>query len=174
MRSKLSIKVADSSSGSIPVMLLFAVPVLLCIYGWCRNPDSLGVGYEPANVARSLAEHGSFANPFADVITGPTSHLAPAFPFFLSLLMRLFGYSLGFAFAAVVLAAMMHGLHSLLLLRVSKLFFGTAAPGFYAAVLTVLFPVVPFLAGWEAIYVADAWMIFCLLTAWILTQKKEP
>jgi hypothetical protein len=45
---------------------------------------------ETARVAESLAEHGSFANPFCGE-TGPTAHVAPGYPFLLSLLYRVTG-----------------------------------------------------------------------------------
>ncbi|MBV9276296.1 MAG: hypothetical protein JO333_20550, partial [Verrucomicrobia bacterium] len=48
-------------------------------------------GPETIRVARSIAEKGEFANPFAALDTGPSAHVAPAFPALLALLIRLFG-----------------------------------------------------------------------------------
>ena len=90
-------------------ILLFLTPFCLGIYQWYRLPP-LGNGYEPVDVARSLVEHGTFADPFGNVVTGPSAHLAPAFPFS-SGLMWLFGYTLAFALSAVAINAAMHGLH---------------------------------------------------------------
>jgi hypothetical protein len=55
---------------------------------------------ETFNVARSIAERGTFANPYGLAETGPTAHVAPLYPFVLSLLMRLLGT--GAVFAVVV------------------------------------------------------------------------
>jgi hypothetical protein len=153
-------------------MLLFLTPLCLGIYQWYRHPLTLGGGYEPANVARSLVERGAFADPFGSVVTGPSAHLAPAFPFFLAGLMLPFGYTLRFAVSAVVIEAAMHGLHAVLLPRLSKLFLGSATPGYWAALLFVLLPAVQFLPGWEAIYFADGLMLFCLASAWLLRSGR--
>ena len=44
-------------------ILLFLTPFCLGIYQWYRLPLTLGNGYEPVDVARSLVEHGAFAIP---------------------------------------------------------------------------------------------------------------
>src|SRR5580704_3128232 len=49
-----------------------------------------GQGFEMAAVARSLAEQGTFANPFAPHLTGPTAMVPPLHPLFLALLIRIF------------------------------------------------------------------------------------
>jgi len=61
-----------------------------------------------------------------------------------------------------------HALHAALLPLVSKLFFQETAPGVYAAVLSIALPALQFTPQWEAVYVADGLMAFCLASAWIL------
>ncbi len=51
-------------------------------------PDNV---YESTRVAISLAEHGTFADPFI-IPTGPTAHVAPGFPLVLGLIFRVFGH----------------------------------------------------------------------------------
>ncbi len=51
-----------------------------------RDPESF-------RLAHNLAEKGQFANPFVPLDTGPSAHLAPAFPAFLALMMKVFGDS---------------------------------------------------------------------------------
>jgi hypothetical protein len=46
---------------------------------------------ETFQLARNIAETGQFANPFVSLDTGPSAHLAPAFPAFLALIMKVFG-----------------------------------------------------------------------------------
>ncbi len=49
------------------------------------------IGYESLEIACSLAQNGSFSDPFMFLKTGPTAHLAPLFPMMVSLLVRWFG-----------------------------------------------------------------------------------
>src|SRR5579863_6951900 len=60
-----------------------------------------GRGYEMAAIARSLAEHGTYANPFAPAITGPTALVPPIHPLFLAALMRIFHDAAAMRLAAV-------------------------------------------------------------------------
>ena len=53
-------------------------------------------------IAKSLAQTGSFANPYY-LPTGPTAHHAPLYPFLLSLIFRVWGYGTS---AAMAMAAM--------------------------------------------------------------------
>ena len=70
-------------------------------------------GAETVRVARSVAAHGTFADPFAALPTGPTAHVAPVYPFLYSLILRTCGtgyaallvaWSLNLAFLALTLA----------------------------------------------------------------------
>jgi len=123
-----------------------------------------GAGHEAVAVARSMAEHGQFANPYSTMNTGPTAHVAPLYPAFLSLLLRIFGYSANFSLAACFLSIAVHGLNTALLPRVSELFFGDRRPGILAAVLTIVLPLYFFFPQFEVIYFAAALMLFCLAT----------
>jgi hypothetical protein len=49
-----------------------------------REPESF-------RLAHNLAETGQFANPFVPLDTGPSAHMAPAFPALLALTMKVFG-----------------------------------------------------------------------------------
>src|SRR5271157_792328 len=56
------------------------------------NKDKVNnLGYESLQTAYSLAHGHGFANPFNGVQSGASAHLAPVFPFFLSLLISVFG-----------------------------------------------------------------------------------
>jgi len=94
--------------------------------------------------------------------TGPTAHVAPLYPAFLSLLLRLFGYSSAFGVAAAACSMAVHGLHAALLPGISKLFFHDRRPGICAAVLTIVLPLYFFFPQFEVIYLATALMLFCL------------
>lgn len=95
-------------------------------------------GAETVRVARSLADHGTFANPFAAGNTGPTAHVAPVYPFLYSLFLKTFGDGypcllILWALTLAILAAQM----SLLPWLSSHVGLG-AAPGIAAAVLGVI------------------------------------
>ena len=74
-------------------VLIFAASfLLLAIHPQGRLIErSVPFGGENVRVARSLALHGTFANPFATMETGTTAHVAPVYPFFYSLILRAFG-----------------------------------------------------------------------------------
>jgi hypothetical protein len=71
-----------------------AVILAACLYRWAPGPPEITLsnsGYESIQLAFSLAGNRGFANPFGDLQSGPTAHLSPVFPFFLSLVIRWFG-----------------------------------------------------------------------------------
>ena len=74
---------------TIACLLLFVVA--LSRY-WVSDRTEL-VYHDPESfrLARNIAERGRFANPFIPLDTGPSAHLAPAFPAMLAILIRLFG-----------------------------------------------------------------------------------
>ena len=60
---------------------------------------------EAVMVARSIADSGSFANPFA-VPTGPTGHVAPLYPYLLAAILKFLPWGHAFAVASMVLAVL--------------------------------------------------------------------
>jgi hypothetical protein len=122
-----------------------------------------GAGFETFAIAHNLVDHGEFANPF-DVVTGPTAHLAPLFPLFLAILMKLFRTPQGFATAIALCTMAAHGLHAALLPHLSDLFFHDRRPGMWAALIVTLLPVIYFFPHSEGIFCAVGLMLFCLAT----------
>ncbi len=118
-------------------------------------------GGESVAIAESLVKHGRFADPFAaNGSTGPTAHLAPLLPLMLAGWYWLFGKAA--AFAVVACVALAHGLHAVLLPRISKLFFARTRPGVIAAICTVLLPIFFIEPLWENMYAAVGLLAFCL------------
>ena len=132
----------------------------------------LGRYFESVAVARSVAAGHGFANPFGALETGPTAHLAPLFPLALAGLIRIFGDSPAFATAAVMLCVLIHALHAVLLLPLSRLLLADVRPGVWAAVFSAAVPTIPVLPQWEAIWSAVGSMLFCLATARILRSAR--
>jgi hypothetical protein len=127
-------------------------------------------GGEPVAIARSLLERGTFADPFIAVAkTGPTAHLAPLYPLFMALVLKLFGNGQ----LLVVFTILVHGLHASLLPSVSRLFFKRSTPGVFAGVLSTALPVFAVLPAWDAMYSATGLILFCLLAARLTMQAKH-
>lgn len=154
------------------ILFVAAFIVTAAMWMWLPSPG-FGEGYESVAIARNLAERGSFANPFAAAGTGPSAHLPPLFPLFLAALIRAFGFSAEFVLVASVVTMAVHALHAALLPFVSRLFYQQSAPGTYAAVLSIALPALQFTPQWEALYVADGLMAFCLVSAWIFRSATH-
>jgi hypothetical protein len=92
---------------SIACLLLFLGA--LSRYWVYDRSESVPHDPESFRLARSIAETGQFANPFAALNTGPSAHMGPAFPAFVAFLIRVFGdgsagmYAI--KFSAVILLA---------------------------------------------------------------------
>lgn len=113
-------------------------------------------GPESWNLAKSLWMTGHYSDPFHTLPTGPSAHLAPAFPTFLALILVIFGPgSLGafaYQFATVLVGALLVSL-----LPVASRVLGM---GFLTGVLGAclwLRAKLPLYSSWEATYA-------CLLT----------
>jgi hypothetical protein len=85
--------------GAIFVLALAVRVSLLVLF----HPPAEVQFAEMDRIARSLATHGTFADPYF-LPTGPTAHHAPAYPFLLSIVFR----TLGYGSAAVLATAVMN------------------------------------------------------------------
>ena len=54
------------------------------------SPVEFGASFEMIAIGKNLAEHGSFANPYAVAATGATAAVPPAYPFVLGALYAIF------------------------------------------------------------------------------------
>lgn len=126
------------------------------------NDFDISNGAENVRVARSLAFHNTFADPFATLSTGPTAHVAPVYPVIYAAFLRLFGAgytALRFLWALNVgfLAAQM----GLLPLLSHRLRFGIL-PGIIAASLGTLSLYSPIDTRWEC-FLAGLLLLLALL-----------
>jgi hypothetical protein len=154
-------------------MVVFAVAVVSVSWQMAVFPTAgMGRYFEGVAVARSLAAGRGFANPFGALETGPTAHVAPLFPLALAGLMRITGDSPAFTLAAVLLCVLLHALHAVLLLPLSRLLLADARPGVWAALYSSIVPTIPVFPQWEAIWSATGSMLFCLATARILRSSR--
>ena len=63
------------------------------MYPLHRSPDQALTEdrFESVALGKSLALHGSFSSPFFPILTGPSAHLAPAYPALVAVVIKLFG-----------------------------------------------------------------------------------
>jgi hypothetical protein len=119
---------------------------------------------EAVRVARSLVQHGTFANPFSAHDTGETAHVAPVYPFFYATLLKIFGtgypallilWGLNIAFLATQMAPLPW--------HTSRLGFGMT-PGVIAGVIGAVSVHTGVDASWECFLVGLFLMIVSYLT----------
>jgi hypothetical protein len=92
------------------------------------------------NIARSLALHGTFANPYL-LPTGPTAHTAPAYPILLGLIFLSFGTGAAGEAASRIVSAIVSSVQYALLPRVST---ALGLPRFTGALAGMLAAIAPY------------------------------
>jgi len=101
--------------------------------------DHWSFGFETGRIARSLATGQGFSSPMPEP-SGPTGHLAPAFPFLLAGIFRVFGtYSTASAIAIYLFDALVSALTCIALYGLGTRIFGQSV-GLAAAFLFALYP----------------------------------
>jgi hypothetical protein len=147
-------------------ILLTALIFVVAFYRYRPEDAPLapcGLGFEPLTLGCSLASTGTFSSPFAVLPTGPTAHLAPLFPWIVSLVVKRFGNEPVAMRTLEWLAALMLAFQISLWPWISKRMGMGFATGMIAAALwlPVGFVLDP---EWEAPYVALLILIlvFCM------------
>lgn len=121
---------------------------------------------ELVRVAQSLAEHGSFANPFCGE-TGLTAHVAPGYPFLLSALYKVMGTGLAGEITKQILTSVIAALGYALLPIMAVQCNMSVQIGAIAGLLGAVFPVRKWQetnGGFEIVYAAVVFMVVFLLT----------
>jgi hypothetical protein len=122
-----------------------------------------GRAYEMAAIGRSLAEHGTYANPFAPAITGPTALVPPIHPLFLAALLRIFRTAAGMHIAAVFANILANAAIAALLPRLAAVCYGDARIGVIGGALWIVS--MRLLPQWDVSNTILGLICFCLLTA---------
>jgi hypothetical protein len=141
---------------------------------WSSLPHTLcATGYESLQLACSLAEKGTFSDPFQVLATGPSAHLSPLFPFFLSVLMRWFGENtyagLALSWALVVVL----GLQLALLPFLARHFGLGLNTGALAAIVFLVAKLPPY-PMWESFYAALLAVALSFFMYDIVTGRFSP
>lgn len=124
-------------------LLIFALAFTIRIALIVHN-RSIGepLGHTEAfNVARSIAGHGTFGNPYETAETGETAHVAPLFPFVLSLLMRLLGTGVALAVAVHIITMAVSSALYALFPALAEAFFGDRKIGIWSGLVGASLPV---------------------------------
>ena len=120
-------------------------------------------GAEMMLLARNIAHHGTFANPFSSLPTGPTAVNPPLYPFMVAAFMRLLPWESAAFLAAVLGSILANAVTAALLPRVSKVFFSDVIPGVIASILWLA--VMPAMPGWYTSYTVVGLLVLCLFTS---------
>ena len=149
--------------------IIFAVSSLIRIVKVLAAPRPPGTHLsEMENIARSLALHGTFADPYL-LPTGPTAHTAPGYPILLGLIFALVGTGVGGEIVSRIASAIVVSIQYALLPRVSAALGLSPFIGAIAGLLAALAPYKGYVEGSrDAVdqpYVALALVLLFLYTA---------
>ena len=120
---------------------------------------------EVEHVATSLVNENVFGNPYS-LPTGPTAHLAPAYPWLVSILFRFFGTSGLGALSVLLFNALCASAQYALLVGLAAacgLSWRVGAIAGLAGAVTPLHPLTE-LRGWEASFIGMCWVVVLTLT----------
>src|SRR3954465_3715263 len=93
-------------------------------YRFSPRNDHFGFGWETGRIARAIALGEGFSNPFHG-ITGPTAWIAPAYPYFLAGVFKIFGvYSDASAFVALAVNSIFSALTCATIYYIGREVFG--------------------------------------------------
>lgn len=161
-----------TSRKSLPWFAALALFVgALLIYPVHLHQESrlVDTGYESLALGQSLAETGTFSNPFLPMPTGPSAHAAPALPFVIAFIMRHFGTGPEGAFVLQWMATLALALQLALFPLLSVEFSMGWIPGAFAGIVWLLSGI-PRQDVWEQHYVALLAVLSCFLVHRSLTS----
>lgn len=146
---------------------LFVVAWLIGLFN-SRHPGEFGFGhgFEMATIARNLLQHGSFADPFAPALTGPTAVVPPLYPILLAGLIKIFGWPLP---AALILNIAANALTAGLLPLLALAFYKDARPGTFAGVFWIL--AMPLMPQWDVSITIFCQVLGCVITARTIARR---
>jgi hypothetical protein len=154
-------------AGERQAKISLALMVAACLIGvYSQVVLPARAGAEMWSLARSIADHGTFANPFMVLATGPTAVNPPGYPFILAGFIKVFRMMSHAYYAAVLGCILVNAATAALLPRVALVFFGDAIPGIAASILWLA--TMQTIPGWDTNYTVLGLIVFCLVTAPVL------
>jgi len=154
-------------------IIIFSLSFLIYAFSPQGTPSTydLTQAGEVARVSISVAERGTFGDPFSSLPTGFTAHVAPAYVFVYAAVARLFGEGRAGAIALWSLNVGFLALQFALLPVLSDRLGLGVLPGMYAAVFGVVVQPYRVLPGWESLFTGALMVVLCVLT---LPYFKSP
>lgn len=148
------------------VALIFAATCVIYALSPQSKPlySDLIQGAEMPHVALSLVRHGSFADPFFSLPTGPTAHTPPVYVFLYALVAKLFGIGWTGVYVLTALNVVFVALQLALLPVLSDRLGLGAIPGAIAAVFGATIQPYRLLVGWESLFMGALLVLLCWLT----------
>lgn len=142
------------------LMALTLIPSLWHLY----HPEGIGFGsgYEMASIAKNLATHGTFGDPFYPLLTGPTAVVPPLYPFFLAVCIKFLKTPVLIVWVIIGASIVTNAGIAALLPRVSAALFADSLPGVYGAVLWL--SACRLMPNWDASFTMIGLMWFCLVS----------
>jgi hypothetical protein len=157
--------------------LIFAVSSVIRIVKVLAAPRPPGTHLsEMENIARSLALHGTFADPYL-LPSGPTAHTAPGYPLLVGLIFLLFGTGAAGETMSRIASVVVSSIQYALLPRVSAALGLPRFTGAVAGLLAALAPYKGYVEGSrdsvDQPYVALALILLFLYTAKVWSAKSS-
>lgn len=149
------------------IIFVLALLVRIAFALYSRQYLVLDEKTELVGVAHALAAKGAFADPYK-FPTGPTAHVAPVYPFALSLLYRVFGFSEAAELVKELLVTLASALEYALLPAAALAFGFPWRAGLLAGFAGALLPLFPYLetkGEWEGPYGALALLLIAMSVA---------
>lgn len=136
-----------------------------------QTDAGFGQGFEMSAVAKNLAEHGTYGNPFQPAVTGPTALVPPLYPLFLAGLIKMFGSLLWMVLLANGVNIMANATIATLMPPVSEVFFHDWRPGAFGGVLWI--SAMRLMPQWDASCTIAGLLVFCLFTAGTIGRRDR-
>jgi hypothetical protein len=128
-------------------------------------------GDEMINTAKNVADHGTFANPFLILSTGPTANNPPLYPLMVALLIKVLKLPRLVFYAAAMGSIEANAITAALLPYVSFLVFGEVLSGAIASLLWL--GAMQALPSWDTNYTVAGLLVFCLLTGSDINKSRH-
>lgn len=143
------------------------------IFGkWFTTAGSVDFTSEATRIAASLVHNGTFSNPYGLMQTGPSAHLAPAYPALYAVLMLALGTGTAAWWAIRLLTIAAYALQLAVMVALARKLKLDARGGAIACVLGCLIPLPGSLYKWEAVFTGLVLVVLAILTASLRTGDR--
>jgi len=139
----------------------------ILVGNWVRNADEADFGVESTRTAYAILHAGRFSDPFEVMPTGPSSHVAPAYPLLYAAVIVAFGAGKAAWWAIRVMTLAAYSLQLALLPRLVAQLGMTSQIGVLAAGVGCLVPIPGSCYKWEAIFSGLMLVTLAYLTVYL-------